>query len=67
MKYNAENDVGYIRVTAFNEQTTGTLQNALEELREKIGPKLKGYVSIFATIQAKKSARSSGRGVRLIS
>ena len=44
VKYNAENDVGYIRVTAFNEQTTGALQNALEELREKIGPKLKGYV-----------------------
>ena len=44
VKYNAENDVGYIRVTAFNEQTTGALQNALEQLKEKVGPKLKGYV-----------------------
>ena len=44
VKYNAENDVGYIRVTTFNEQTAGALQNALEQLREKIGPKLKGYV-----------------------
>ena len=44
VKYNAENDVGYIRVTTFNEQTTGALQNALEQLKEKVGPKLKGYV-----------------------
>ena len=44
VKYNAENDVGYIRVTTFNEQTTGALQNALERLKEKVGPKLKGYV-----------------------
>src|SRR5215470_3929906 len=38
VKYNAENDVGYIRVTTFNEQTTANLQKA-------IGPKLKGYVN----------------------
>jgi carboxyl-terminal processing protease len=44
VKYNAENDVGYIRVTAFNEQTASALQSALEELRAKIGSKLKGYV-----------------------
>lgn len=44
VKYNAENDVGYIRVTTFNEQTTGALQNALKQLKEKLGPKLKGYV-----------------------
>ena len=44
VKYNAENDVGYIRVITFNEQTASALQSALEELRGKIGPKLKGYV-----------------------
>jgi carboxyl-terminal processing protease len=44
VKYDAEDDVGYIRITTFSEQTAGALQEALEELKEKIGPKLKGYV-----------------------
>jgi carboxyl-terminal processing protease len=44
VKYNAENDVGYIRVTTFNEQTTANLQKAIEDLKKEIGPKLKGYV-----------------------
>ena len=38
------NDVGYIRVTTFNEQTTANLQKAIEDLKKQIGPKLKGYV-----------------------
>ena len=44
VKYNAEGDVGYIRVTTFNEQTTANLQKAIEDLKKQIGPKLKGYV-----------------------
>jgi carboxyl-terminal processing protease len=45
VKYNAEgDDVGYIRVTTFNEQTTANLQKAVEDLKKQIGPKLKGYV-----------------------
>ena len=45
VKYNAEgDDVGYIRVTTFNEQTTANLQKAIEDLKKQIGPKLKGYV-----------------------
>jgi carboxyl-terminal processing protease len=44
VKYNAEDDVGYIRVTTFNEQTTANLQNAVEDLKKEIGPKLKGYI-----------------------
>jgi carboxyl-terminal processing protease len=44
VKYSAENDVGYIRVTTFNEQTTANLQKAIEDLKKEIGPKLKGYV-----------------------
>ena len=44
VKYNAENDVGYIRITTFNEQTTANLQKAIEDLKKEIGPKLKGYV-----------------------
>jgi carboxyl-terminal processing protease len=45
VKYNAEgDDIGYIRVTTFNEQTTANLQKAVEDLKKQIGPKLKGYV-----------------------
>src|SRR6187200_18300 len=44
VKYSAEGDVGYIRVTTFNEQTTANLQKAIEDLKKTIGPKLKGYV-----------------------
>jgi carboxyl-terminal processing protease len=44
VKYNAEDDVGYIRVTTFNEQTTANLQKAIEDLKKQIGPKLKGYL-----------------------
>ena len=44
VKYNAEDDVGYIRITTFNEQTTTNLQKAIEDLKKQIGPKLKGYV-----------------------
>src|SRR4029077_8038025 len=44
VKYNAEDDVGYIRITTFNEQTTANLQKAVEDLQKEIGPKLKGYL-----------------------
>jgi carboxyl-terminal processing protease len=45
VKYNAEGeDVGYIRVTTFNEQTTANLQEAVEDLKKQLGPKLKGYI-----------------------
>ena len=45
VKYNAEgNDVGYIRITTFNEQTTANLQKAIEDLKKQLGPKLKGYI-----------------------
>jgi carboxyl-terminal processing protease len=45
VKYNAEgDDVGYIRVTTFNEQTTANLQKAVEDLKKQLGPNLKGYV-----------------------
>jgi len=43
VKYEAENDVGYIRITTFNEQAAGAVQKAIEDLKEKIDP-LKGYV-----------------------
>jgi carboxyl-terminal processing protease len=44
VKYNAEDDVGYIRITTFNEQTTANMQKAIEDLKKEIGPKLKGYI-----------------------
>jgi carboxyl-terminal processing protease len=45
VKYNAEgDDVGYIRVTTFNEQTTDNLQEAVADLKKQLGPALKGYV-----------------------
>ena len=37
-------DVGYIRITAFNEQTETGLERAIRDLKSKIGDKLKGYV-----------------------
>ncbi len=45
VRYNVEgDDVGYIRVTTFNEQTTASLQKAVDDLKKEIGPKLKGYI-----------------------
>lgn len=44
VRFNAEDDVGYIRIIQFNEQTTDELKKAVEELKKQIGPKLKGYV-----------------------
>ena len=44
VKYEAENDVGYVQITSFNEQTTADLQTAVENLKKQIGPKLKGYI-----------------------
>ena len=44
VKYQADDDVGYIYITSFNEQTTADLQKAIKGLKRQIGPKLKGYI-----------------------
>lgn len=45
VKARAEDDVAYIKVTTFNEQTHTNLVKAIENLKKEIGPnKLKGYV-----------------------
>jgi len=44
VKFHREGDVGYIRLTAFNEQTASGMERALRELKKQIGPNLKGYV-----------------------
>jgi len=40
----AEEDVGYIRITTFNEQTQQGLNRVIKDLNAKIGDKIKGYV-----------------------
>jgi carboxyl-terminal processing protease len=37
-------DVGYIRISQFNEQTTSGLQKAIADLKAKKGEKLKGFI-----------------------
>ena len=44
VKFQAEDDVGYIYITSFNEQTTADLQKAVKGLKRQIGPKLKGFI-----------------------
>jgi carboxyl-terminal processing protease len=45
VKFRQEEDVGYIQITQFNEQTTENLRNALDSLKKDVGDdKLKGYV-----------------------
>src|SRR4029078_12573390 len=45
VKYDGESgDIGYIRITTFNEQTTANLQKAIEDLKKQLGPNLKGFV-----------------------
>src|SRR5205807_1565685 len=39
-----EGDIGYIRITSFNEQTQTTLENAIRDIKTKLGGKVKGYV-----------------------
>ncbi|WP_417829016.1 S41 family peptidase [Thalassospira sp.] len=40
----AKDDIGYIRITKFNEQTYSGLQRAIADMREEIGPEIKGLV-----------------------
>jgi carboxyl-terminal processing protease len=44
VKYQAEDDVGYININSFNEQTSADLQKAIKGLKRQIGAKLKGYI-----------------------
>jgi carboxyl-terminal processing protease len=44
VRWRAENDVGYLRVTAFNEQTESSLRQGIDELKADLGPSLKGFV-----------------------
>ncbi len=44
VKYRREGNIGYLRLSAFNEETASGLDRAIHELRKQIGPGLKGYV-----------------------
>ncbi|MGI9383593.1 MAG: S41 family peptidase [Methyloligellaceae bacterium] len=44
VKWSAEGNVGYIRITTFNEQTFSSLKKAVASLKKSIGGELKGYV-----------------------
>ncbi|MSO70640.1 MAG: S41 family peptidase [Alphaproteobacteria bacterium] len=38
------NDIGYIRITTFNEQTDNGLKAALESIKKQLGDKVAGYI-----------------------
>ena len=44
VKSHVEGDVGYVKVTTFNEQTHANVVKAVESLNKQIGPNIKGYV-----------------------
>lgn len=44
VKARAENDVAYVKVSAFNEQTHQNLVSAVTDLKREIGDNLKGYI-----------------------
>jgi len=44
VKFHREGDIGYIRLSAFNEETASGLERAVRELKHQIGPGIKGYV-----------------------
>ena len=44
VKFEREDDIGYIRITSFNEKTFDNLKRAINTLNKEIGDELKGYV-----------------------
>ena len=43
-RWRVEGEIGYVRITTFNEQTDVGLKNAIQKIKEQLGDKLKGYV-----------------------
>ncbi len=44
VRWEAKDNIAYIRITAFNEQTQVGLDKALDEASQKLGAKMEGYV-----------------------
>ncbi len=55
-------DIGYIRITSFNEQTDVGLNNAMKNIKQQAGDKLRGVDPRFAQ-QSGRPARSGGRSL----
>ena len=44
VRHRVEGDIGYVRITSFNEQTTVGLTDAISDLKEDLGDQLQGIV-----------------------
>lgn len=44
VEYKAENDIGYIRLSGFNQSTAWTLRKKIELAERELGQKLKGFI-----------------------
>lgn len=44
VRFRQENDVAYIRISSFNEQTEDGLERAIDQTRSKIGSRLRGII-----------------------
>ncbi len=44
VRYRTEGEVGYIRITSFNEQTQKGLEEGIASIKQELGATLKGYV-----------------------
>jgi carboxyl-terminal processing protease len=44
VRYRTEGDIGYVRITSFNEQTTSGLERAVAKIRDQLGQNLRGFV-----------------------
>ena len=44
VEYRAENDIGYLRVTGFNQSTAWTLRKKIELAESQLGERLKGFI-----------------------
>ena len=56
-------DIGYIRLTSFNEQTEAALRRAMQQLRSQAGTNLKRHRARPAQ-QPRRAARPGGAGLR---
>ncbi len=44
VRFRTEGEIGYVRITSFNEQTQSGLEKAILAIQQQMGDKLKGYV-----------------------
>ncbi len=44
VRWRSEGDIGYIRIASFTEQTEDGLEQAISELQEELGPRMRGIV-----------------------